>query len=120
MNTPTPVLEKNYMQMIGQDQRLARIFPKPPRPAFKRGKNIKELLCRARLPPDVKSRNTRGGGLEARNGLKSRDSFGNGMTRVTTWEGVEVATVQIANQILPYCHSLLELFSTFHRGSTIK
>ena len=50
----------------------------------------------------------------------SRDIFGNGMTRVTSWEGVEVATVQIANQILPYCHSLLELFSTFHRGSTTK
>ena len=27
----------------------------------------------------------------------SRDSFGNGMTRGTTWEGVEVATVQSAN-----------------------
>ena len=33
----------------------------------------------------------------------SRDSFGNGMTRVTTWEGVEVATVQIPNQTSPYC-----------------
>ena len=32
----------------------------------------------------------------------SRDSFGNGMTRVTTWEGVEVATVQITNQRSPY------------------
>ena len=31
----------------------------------------------------------------------SRDSFGNGMTRVTTWEGVEVATVQSANQTSP-------------------
>ena len=32
----------------------------------------------------------------------SRDSFGNGITRVTTWEGVEVATVQSANQTSPY------------------
>ena len=26
-------------------------FPKTPRPVFTRGKNLKELLCRAKLPP---------------------------------------------------------------------
>ena len=62
------VLEANYQQMVGKDQRLARIFPRSPRPAYKRGKNIKELLCCARLPP-ARRMNTRTEGQEARNGL---------------------------------------------------
>ena len=37
--------------MIESDQRLKRNFPKTPRLTFKRSKNIKELLCRAKLPP---------------------------------------------------------------------
>ena len=45
------VLEDKYNQMIERDQRLKRSFPKIPRPTFKRGGNIKELLCRAKLPP---------------------------------------------------------------------
>ena len=44
------VLENNYQQMVARDQRLGRIFTNMPKPAFKRGKNIKELLCRAKLP----------------------------------------------------------------------
>ena len=45
------VLEENYNQMVDRDQRLKVYFPKIPRPMFKRGENIKELLCRAKLPP---------------------------------------------------------------------
>ena len=62
------VLEANYQQMVGRDQRLGRIFPKVPKPAYRRGKNIKELLCRARLPP-VRKVATRAGEQEARSGL---------------------------------------------------
>ena len=51
---------------MDRDQRLGRLFPKVPKPAFKRGKNIKELLCRAKLPP-VRKVNTRGSGVETRN-----------------------------------------------------
>ena len=38
------ILNNNYQQMVGRDQRLGRTFPKVPKPAFKRGKTIKELL----------------------------------------------------------------------------
>ena len=51
---------------MDRDQRLGRLFPNVPKPAFKRGKNIKELLCRAKLPP-VRKVNTRGSGVETRN-----------------------------------------------------
>ena len=60
------ILEANYREMVDRDQRLGRLFPKVPKPAFKRGKNIKELLCRAKLPP-VRKVNTRGSGVETRN-----------------------------------------------------
>ena len=62
------VLQNNYQQMVGKDQRLGRIFPNVPKPAFRRGKNIKELLCRAKLPP-VRRIATRAAGQEARSGL---------------------------------------------------
>ena len=45
------VLKGNYKQMVMRNQRLGRIFREPPRPGFKRDKNLKELLCRARLAP---------------------------------------------------------------------
>ena len=39
-----------------------------PKPAFRRSKNIKELLCRVKLPP-VRRIATRAAGQEARSGL---------------------------------------------------
>ena len=62
------ILKSNHQEMINRDQRMGRAFPNQPRPAFKRGKNIKELLCRAKLPP-AKRVNTRGAGQDARSGL---------------------------------------------------
>ena len=70
------MLENNYKQMVARDQRLGRIFPNMPKAAFKRGKNIKELLCRAKLPP-VRRIATRAGGQEARSGV-NRCSKGQG------------------------------------------
>ena len=43
----------------------------------------------------------------------SRDSCENGMTMITTWEGVEVATMQSANQTSPYCSAELLLVFSF-------
>jgi hypothetical protein len=45
------ILENNYQQMVAQDQRLGRTFPKVPRPVYKRGKSLQDILCRAKLPP---------------------------------------------------------------------
>ena len=50
---------------MARDQRLRRIFPNMPQPAFKRGKHLKELLCRAKLPP-LRRIATPAGGQEAR------------------------------------------------------
>ena len=62
------ILDSNFKEMVSRDQRLGRVFTKVPRPAFRRGKTIKELLCRARLPP-VRKIATRGTAEEARHGL---------------------------------------------------
>ena len=37
--------------MVRQDLRMGRTFPKVPRPVYRRGKNLKDMLCRAKLPP---------------------------------------------------------------------
>ena len=46
-----PILERNYMAMVAQDNRLGCTFPKVPRPTYKRGGNMQDILCRAKLPP---------------------------------------------------------------------
>ena len=62
------ILSANFSQMVSRDRRLAKIFPKLPKPAYTRGKNIKELLCRARLPP-IRPVITRAGAELARHGV---------------------------------------------------
>ena len=38
-----PILQGNYEAMVRQDQRMGRTFPKAPRPAYRRGKNLKDI-----------------------------------------------------------------------------
>ena len=44
------VLRKHWSVMTDRDGRLKRVFPKPSMVAYKRGKSLRELLCRARMP----------------------------------------------------------------------
>ena len=44
------VLKNNYEAAAQRDARFKTLFSKCPRPCFKRGRNIKQLLVRARLP----------------------------------------------------------------------
>ena len=37
--------------MVEEDRRLLKVFPKPPMVCFTRPKNIKDRVCRAKLPP---------------------------------------------------------------------
>ncbi len=46
-----PILRSHYEGMIRRDRRLKEVFPDSPRPVFKRGPNIKDLLTRAKVPP---------------------------------------------------------------------
>ena len=72
-----------------------------PKAAFKRGKNIKELLCRAKLPP-VRRIATRAGGQEARSGV-TRCSKGQGRNGclacpfMTEWPNQVIRSVKISN-----------------------
>ena len=43
-HTLAKVLAKNYQQMVRRDPRMGTIFKKIPRPNFRRGNNVKDLL----------------------------------------------------------------------------
>ena len=50
---------KHWRAMTSQNQYLAKCFPEPPLTAFKRPRNIKEFLIRAKVPPPPEKRNRR-------------------------------------------------------------
>ena len=50
---------KHWRSMVTQNQYLAECFPEPPLTAFKRPRNIRELLIRAKVPPPPSSREQR-------------------------------------------------------------
>ena len=45
------ILRRHYDGMVRRDRRMKQVFPQTPRPVFKRGKNIKDLVTRAKLAP---------------------------------------------------------------------
>ena len=45
------ILLKNWKTMTEDDRRLKEVYPDPPMACFTRGKNVREELCRALLPP---------------------------------------------------------------------
>ena len=44
------IIRKHWSVMIERDGRLKECFPRPSMTAYGRGKSLKELLCRARMP----------------------------------------------------------------------
>ena len=44
------IQRKHWRAMVGMDQYMSEVFPEPPLTAFKRPKNIKEYLVRAKVP----------------------------------------------------------------------
>ena len=47
------ILKKHYRVMI-QDPKMKEVFPDPPIIAYKRQKNLKQVLIRAKVPPECK------------------------------------------------------------------
>ena len=45
------IFRKNWQTMVSDDLRLQPVYPKPPMICYTRGKNQREELCRAKLPP---------------------------------------------------------------------
>ena len=45
------ILRKNWRTMTTDDTRLLKVFPEPPMVCFTRGRNLREEMCQARLPP---------------------------------------------------------------------
>ena len=48
--------------MVTDDKRLLSVFPKPPMIWYTRGRNQREEICRAKLPPVRRGLLTRGAG----------------------------------------------------------
>ena len=49
-NLPS-IFKKHWKTMIEEDSRLRPVFSKPPMACYSRGRNIREQLCTAKLPP---------------------------------------------------------------------
>ena len=45
------IQKKHWRSMVTSDQYMAEVFPEPPLVAYRRQKNIKEFLVRAKVPP---------------------------------------------------------------------
>ena len=70
--TPTfqGILEQNYQGMLDMDSRMKKVFHKCPQVVNKRGKNMKEMLCRAKLPPKLGTMRTRSTASTMRAGFR--------------------------------------------------
>ena len=51
MANPGPVLRTHYNAMLKKNGNLRECFPAPPMPVLRQAKNLRRILCRARLPP---------------------------------------------------------------------
>ena len=60
------ILRENYEGMLEMDSRKKKVFPTCPMVVNKRGKNMKEALCRAKLPPQLASIRTRSAAAQNR------------------------------------------------------
>ena len=44
-------MRTNWQTMVNDDNRLLTVYPEPPMVCYRRGRNIRETLCQATLPP---------------------------------------------------------------------
>ena len=52
----TDIQNRHWRSMVNQDPYLREVFPQPPLTAFKRPKNLKDLIIRAKVSPKVRDR----------------------------------------------------------------
>ena len=62
------ILKNNYEAACNRDARMKALFKKPPKPTFKKGTNLKQMLVKAKLPK-ARPINTRQGERENRRGV---------------------------------------------------
>lgn len=91
------ILKSNYESMLSQDQRLGRVFPRVPKPVYRRGGNLKEILCRTKLPP-ARPVCTRAAEEGSSNGL-SRCSRGTGRAACVTCSFITSRPAQVIKSV---------------------
>ena len=64
------ILNNNYQGMLEMDSRMKKVFPTCPKVVNKRGKNLKEVICRAKLPPKLGTLRTRSAAAHRRSGFR--------------------------------------------------
>ena len=62
------ILKNNFEASCNRDTRLRTLFKKPPKPTFRKGTNLKQMLVKAKIPK-AKPANTRGRERENRRGI---------------------------------------------------
>ena len=62
------ILKNNYEAACSRDRRLRELFPNCPKPVYRRGTTLKQLLCKARLP-SRRGADTRAGDGEVARGV---------------------------------------------------
>lgn len=45
------IMRNTWKTMVGDDNRLLQVFPEPPMVCYRRGRNVRDILVQARLPP---------------------------------------------------------------------
>lgn len=90
------IFRKNWQVMVEDDKRLLEVFPKPPMICYTRPKNVKDMLCQARLPPPRTNMRTR---MQEEDGFKkcSKGCKLCSFTGVGTNGGKIVKSVRISN-----------------------
>ena len=73
------ILRNNHEAACSRDSRFRQLFPKAPKPVFRRGKNLKQILCKAKLPK-IKALNTRAADRGSHNGV-TRCNKGSGRSQ---------------------------------------
>ena len=87
------IFRKNWQTMVTDDKRLLSVFPKPPMICYMRGRNQREEICRAKLPPVRKGLLTRGAGGD---GFKK---YGRARCRLCPYTGEAARGIRVVKSV---------------------
>ena len=110
--TQGKVLKKHYKAMLIKNRDLKKVFPKPPMASLRQGKNLRRLLCKARLYPKPSARPAR----SSRTSAGWKPCSGN-RKQCPVCPLTIPATNEIVNDFNGYKHVIKEIVDcqTFHK-----
>ena len=101
------ILKNNFEASCNRDTRLRTLFKKPPKPTFRKGTNLKQMLVKAKIPK-AKPANTRGRERENRRGI-SRCNKGTGRNQC-----------RACTHLTDHPREVIKEVTVFHSGEKIR